>query len=148
MAHANSRKVTQHLRELGAESETILNDGSVLTKAEVMARLLWKYALGWTDVSVDKENGQRIKEVHPPAQWAIEMVYNRLEGRVPQQIVDDSTVLTAAKRVSELARERLNIAAEAAVAVSEVHEPVDRSGDGAESSKEADREPPVADETA
>jgi|GEM_PF-1944449 len=141
-ARASKRNVTRHLRELASEAETILDDGTVLTKAEVLARLLWKHALGFTEVHYDK-NKVPEEIYHPPVQWAIDLVYSRLEGRIPQQIVDESSAITAADRVSELAAERINNAAEAAVAVPKPSPTMDGPGDGAQGSERADGEPPV-----
>jgi len=135
MARATSRQLTQHIRDLANEAETMLDDGTVLTKAELMARLIWKSALGWAD-----ENG----EVHPPATWAITLIYDRMEGKVPQAIVDETATPSAAEKVGELAREQLNRFAETTVAVPEHPGPVDGPDNGAGDTQESDEEPGLA----
>ena len=49
------------------------------------------------------------KEVwHKAERWAIEMVWERIEGRTPQALVDDKKGLTVADKVNELAVDRVN----------------------------------------
>lgn len=111
----NTKQLSNHLRELAAEAETILDDGTCLTKGEVLAELVFKKALGYVEVSLDDE-GKETKTVFPPERWALELIFDRLEGKVPQAITDDDTKMKVADRVSELNKNRLNSLAEKAVA--------------------------------
>jgi len=103
----NTKQLSNHLRELAAEAETVLDDGTCLTKGEVLARLLFAKAIGSTDEVTDDE-GNRKTVVNPPERWAAELVFDRLEGRVPQAITEDETRLKVADRVTELNKNRIN----------------------------------------
>lgn len=113
----NSRELTNHLRELAAEVHDWImeedGEGKVITKGEALANLLWERALGYDEVKIDDEgNEKRIR--HEPAQWAIQLVYERLEGRAPQAVTEDETRRKAKDRVDELAKQRINALATAA----------------------------------
>lgn len=111
----NTKDLSNHLRELAAEAETILDDGTCLTKGEVLARLLWAKAIGSKSTKLNDE-GKEIEVVNPPERWAAELVFDRLEGRVPQAITEDETRIKVADRVSDLNKNRLNAIAEKVVA--------------------------------
>ena len=107
MAKFKSKKLTESLRELSAEAHDLAEDGGMLTKGEALARLLWKKALGWNEPSEDDE-GQRSMIFHEPASWAIQLVYDRLEGKSPQAPSEETERITAAEKVRELAVARIN----------------------------------------
>jgi len=112
----NSRQLTKHLRELAAEAHDWSEEDGVITKGEALAKLLWKKALGYKEKTVDDEGNE--KEVyHPPASWAIQLVYDRMEGKTPQAITEDDTRISAADRVRDLAKARLNSLASKAATV-------------------------------
>jgi len=109
----NSKQITQHLREIAAMAHDWSEEDGMLTKGECLAMLLWRKALGYTEKVVDDEGNE--KEIfHKPEAWAIQLVYDRMEGKVPQAVTDDETRSVKVKdEVSELAKSRLNaIAAE------------------------------------
>jgi len=116
-----SRLLTQFIREIAEENHEDplifgkgIDDARMITKAEALARYMWNAALGYKQkVEVlDKVTGQVIgdKEViHFPDKTYVTMLYDRLEGRVPTVEVDkDDSKPTAADRVSQLAKDRLN----------------------------------------
>jgi len=85
----------------------------MLTKAEAIARYIWKTALGWEE-SVDvfdkqgKKTGIR-PEVHRPDKWAINMIWDRLEGRVgAADLKGGSDKASLADKVSEQGKKRLS----------------------------------------
>ena len=81
-ARYSTRKLTEHLRELAAEAESINDEGGVITKGEALARMLWAKALGYEET--DPKTG--VIEAHKPAAWAIQLLWDRMEGRTPQAI--------------------------------------------------------------
>ena len=105
MAGRTSKQLTLHLRQLSAEAHSIADDGDVITKAEAMALLLWNYALGWEEA--DPDDPEKTIQ-HKPQQWAISLIYDRLEGKAPTAIEDMSGTMTTADKVSELAKNNLN----------------------------------------
>ena len=111
----NTKRLSSHLRELAAEAETILDDGTCLTKGEVLARLLWSKAIGSKETKLTDEGKEEVI-VHPPERWAAELVFDRLEGRVPQAITEDESRVKVAERVSDLNKNRLNSMTKRAVA--------------------------------
>ncbi len=85
----------------------------MLTKAEAIARYIWKTALGWEE-SVDvfdkqgKKTGIR-PEVHRPDKWAINMIWDRLEGRAgAADLKGDSDGTSLVDKVSEQGKKRLS----------------------------------------
>ena len=84
----------------------------MLTKAEAIARYIWKAALGWEE-SVDMLDKQGKKtgirpEYHRPDKWAINMIWDRMEGRVGQADAKaGSDKASLAERVSEEGKKRL-----------------------------------------
>lgn len=109
----NSKQLTEHLRQLAAEAHDWSEDG-IITHGEALAKLLWKRALGWTEKTVDEEGNE--KEVyHKPEAWAMQFVYERMEGKTPQSTPDDEGRKRRAKDdVRDLAKSRLNSLAKSA----------------------------------
>lgn len=98
----DTKLLTKYLRQIGEEvTELIVNkDGEdvMATKMEAMARLIWKDALGYAD-----EQGKKIR----PNRTAQNLIYERLEGRVPNATVDKTDKPTAADRVTEQGKDRI-----------------------------------------
>ena len=104
----NSKEVTNHLRLLAAEAHDIsIEDGSIITKGQALAKLIWDKALGYTEKKKDDE-GVETEIFHEPASWAIQMVYDRMEGKTSQAITEDEHRVTAAEKVRGLALARFN----------------------------------------
>jgi hypothetical protein len=111
---AGTRALTSKIKELAAEvHDRLTEDGDVVTKAEALARLLWKKALGSTEKT--RDDAGNLKEVtHKPEAWAIALLYERMEGRVAQAMPEEGSRMKASAKVRELAKERLNQMATAA----------------------------------
>ena len=100
-------KLGKHLRDLAAKIETIDDEGRTITKGEALAQLLFKKALGYTEVDPETHTDQYRK----PEAWAIQMIFERLEGRVPQVQPTENDGVSAAERITDLARAKINLAA-------------------------------------
>lgn len=109
----NSRELTDHLRRLAAGQEGHVVDGELVTRGEALAHLLWKKALGYKETVKDDYGREQIVE-HRPEAWAIQLVYDRMEGRTPQAEVADDGKVNVAERVRDMAKSRLNEFAAAA----------------------------------
>lgn len=107
----STRDITNHLRELAAQAHDWTEADGVITKGEAMARLLWKKALGWKEERVDDEGETKVVD-HAPEAWAIQMIYDRIEGKTPQAIEEDDSGARLQDRVSDLAKARVNDLAE------------------------------------
>lgn len=103
-----NKLVTENLKDLADSIEGMDDEGKVITKARKLAMLLWDYAIGASRVDVKTGKTERIQ----PAPWAITLVLDRLEGRVPQATEDISNKPTAGDRVSQLTKDRVNQLAE------------------------------------
>ena len=112
----SSRALTEKLREIMAEIHTTdLKDGEMVmkTNCERLAEILADRALGWDEeVEIaDKKvpGGVKRKQVkHPPEKWAIVMVYERMEGKTPTAVADETSGIKVADKVSELAVDAIN----------------------------------------
>lgn len=104
----NSRQLTEHVRQLAAEAHDWSMEDGVITKGEALARLLWRKALGYTETTTDEEGNE--KEVwHKPEAWAIQLLYDRMEGKTPAAAPEEDDRKTkVADQVRQLAVARLN----------------------------------------
>lgn len=100
------KELTKHLRLLAMEAESVSDEGETITKAEALARLLWKKALGFAEMVMKEGSPKEVK--NPPEAWAIQLIYERLEGKVANTAPEEAGKITAAEKVSELARSRIN----------------------------------------
>lgn len=109
----NSKSLTAELRKLITQAHGWSEADGVITKGEALAQLIWQNALGYTEVLVDDE-GNKKEIVHPYSQACIQLLFDRVEGKAGPVAVDNEGRVTAATKVSELARTRVNaMAAEA-----------------------------------
>lgn len=105
------RALTTELKKLAAQVHTISDDGTQLTRAEVLADLIWKMALGWTEKieTRDADGNRKIREeYHPPVAWAMQYVFERTEGKAAPMVMEEQTGMRAAEKVRELAKQRIN----------------------------------------
>jgi hypothetical protein len=101
--------LTKYLRVLALDVETVDESGDPLTKAQVLAALVWRHALGFVQPDPNKKGaGTPI----PPAVWAIELLYNRIEGKIPVAVVEESG-RSLTEKVSDLGKARINSLAKA-----------------------------------
>ena len=116
-----SRLLTEFIRQIAEETHEdplitgpAIDDSRMMTKAEALARYMWKAALGYKQKVevIDKTTGRVVgdKEViHTPDKTFITLLYDRLEGRVPTvEIKDEDTKATVADRISSEGKKRLN----------------------------------------
>lgn len=103
----SSHELTNHLRQLAAEAHDWTEEDGVITRGEALARLLFRKALGYVERTVDDEGEERVVH-HRPESWAIQLIYDRLEGKTPQAVPEDAGRVSAAEQVRELAKQRIN----------------------------------------
>lgn len=102
-----SKALTDELRRLSTEVFGEDEAGNPITRSQALASLVWKFALGWTEETVDGNGNKKLVE-HPPVAWAMQYVWERTEGKAAQAQVEDHARVSAAAKVRELARERIN----------------------------------------
>lgn len=139
----DSRRLTQHLRELAADIETMDEGGELLTKGQVLAALVFKKALGYEE-KIRGDDGEERTVYHKPEAWAIQLIWERMEGKAPQAVADEKKTLTVLTRIDEIVKARINSLAEAAVAIPDSTGPLDLSQDGVTSSEGPDQKPGMA----
>ncbi len=82
-------------------------DKKIVTKAERLARELFKAALGYEVVTKGKHGD--VVEYIPPDKWAIGLLFDRLEGKAGTvNAADKRTTASVAERVSEVSVKALN----------------------------------------
>ena len=74
-----NRDISKNLRALALQVDK--EDPKKRTRAERLAELVWERALGYETTSID-EDGKEATIKQPPAQWAINVILDRTEGRV------------------------------------------------------------------
>lgn len=111
------RELTRHLRDLAAEAATVQDTGDIVSNAQALAALLWKKALGYKDTQTNRD-GVLVEVDHMPESWAIQLIYERLEGKAGPSATEEAGKITAAERVGELHRNRINAMATQTVGVS------------------------------
>jgi len=103
--------LTTFLKEISNESTELVIDPAtgedkIVTKAEALAREIWKRALGYTSSEV---KGSVLKEtVHIPDKSMMVLIFDRLEGKVPILTGVGKKGVTAAERISVENTKRLN----------------------------------------
>jgi hypothetical protein len=103
--------LSKYLRALALDVETIDDKGDPITKAAALATLVWKHALGFKR-PVDEHKPDGPKETVPPAVWAIDLLYNRIEGKIPLAVVEDQG-RSLTEKVSDLGKAKINSMTEA-----------------------------------
>jgi hypothetical protein len=102
-----TRALTGELRKLASEAITIEDDGTPVTREQMLAQMIWRQALGWVEkVRDDDGNLQEVR--HPPVAWCQQFLFERTEGKAPQATQDERTGLKAADKVRELSKQRIN----------------------------------------
>jgi hypothetical protein len=95
--------LTKHLREMAQYVETLDDEGNAVTKARRLAALVWDHALGFEEKEPDSDK----VVLRRPEQWAIMLIYERIEGRCPVAQAESSGK-TVAEKVSELGVDKIN----------------------------------------
>src|SRR5690348_11146241 len=113
MARAlGGKALTSELRKLASQVHDVLPDGTQVTREEMLAELIWKQALGWSETTQDEEGNDK-KIVHKPVAWAQQYIFERLEGKAIPVQPDNEGGIKAADKVRDLAKQRLNALAAA-----------------------------------
>lgn len=113
------RLLSRYIREIANElhDDPVIKargeDAAILTKAEAVARYIWKLALGYEETEdVFDKSGKKIgiKPVrHKPDKWAITVIWDRMEGRAgAADVKSDDSKASLADRISDQGRKRLS----------------------------------------
>ena len=112
--------LSKYLRALALDVETTDADGDPVTKAQALATLVWKHALGFSKREPTEKNPNQMIEI-PPATWAITLLYDRIEGKIPLAVIEDQG-RSLIDKVSDLGKAKANSLATASVDPTELDE--------------------------
>lgn len=99
--------LSQYIRAIAEEKTEVLlgEEDRMITKAEALARILWKHALGFEETDPDDP----IKTIkHRPSLAHASLVYDRMEGRAPLMTDKKIDRASAADKVTEQGKIRIN----------------------------------------
>ena len=106
------RLLSEHLRRIAQEETEFIKGTSdadrMITKAEALARLMFKLALGWEEEIENVKTGVMITKAHNPSAGMIALIWDRIEGRSVPLVGDGKQGRTLPKKVSEESKNRLN----------------------------------------
>ena len=98
------------LREIAQEETEFIKDPEgdrMVTKAEALARLMWKMALGHT-TKVETADKGTIETIHAPDRGMMQLIWDRMEGRASPANENLQKKRKLPARVSEANKQRLN----------------------------------------
>ncbi|MFA5152427.1 MAG: hypothetical protein WC554_07720 [Clostridia bacterium] len=102
--------LTKYLRQIAAEiTELEKNEEGqevIMSKAEALARKMWKSALGFKETIIGK-GGAREEIVHAPDRGLMAILFERIEGRAPLAF-NDTSKRNIADRVDDQAKDRIS----------------------------------------
>lgn len=103
--------LTSFIRQIAEEETELVTDPKsgedrMATKAEALARKIWKRALGWTEIQIT--NGEPIDINHHPDKYLMSLLFDRIEGRAPATIGEGDENITVTERISEQGVKRIN----------------------------------------
>ena len=109
--------LSKFIREIASEEydDPIIKargeEAVMVTKAEAIARHIWSVALGYVEEIDIYKDGVKVGvklETHRPDKWAINIIWDRMEGRVGQADAKaGSDKASLADKVSEQGKKRL-----------------------------------------
>jgi len=102
-ARKANKILSDSLRNLANSAEDSTPDGEILTKADKLAQIVWDHAIGHTYVNA---KGERKRVL--PCTWAIQLIFDRLEGRVIASMDDIADRPKPVDRISKLTVDRCN----------------------------------------
>jgi len=105
--------LSSFIRQIAEEKTEFIIDhpdnveDKMVTKAEALARLIWKRALGYTEMKPNKD-GTLSEYIYSPDKGCMSLIFDRMEGKAPAALDEGDEKLTVAERVSEQGRKRIN----------------------------------------
>lgn len=102
--------LSKYIRQIAEEPTEFLKgengvDDKMVTKAEYLARLIWKNALGFTEKRMVANVVTDV--IHSPDKGCMGLIFDRMEGRAPLMVGEGDDKLTVSERVSEQGKKRI-----------------------------------------
>jgi hypothetical protein len=108
------RMLSQFIRKIAEEETEFLpgegsDDDRMLTKAEMLARKMWRMALGYKELVLVEDGASKTIEHAPDLKMAT-ILMDRMEGRCGTVQEDEVTRPTTSKKVSDQGLKRIEAA--------------------------------------
>jgi len=107
--------LSKYIKEIADEPTEFIKgedgDDRMATKAEALARTIWKLALGYDETVIKINKGGERSEIikpHGPNSTYVGIILDRTEGRAPLMADGKDGKLDIADRVSQEAKNRIN----------------------------------------
>ena len=110
--------LSKYLRQVGQErtevegNDPASGESRIITKAEALARTMWKLALGYNEEerTVDPKSGRQMLRVkrYKPDNTMIALIFDRVEGKVASQENEKGKKQPLSSKVDEQAKRRVN----------------------------------------
>jgi len=104
--------LTKFLRQIAHEETEFVVDADgqdkMATKAEALVRKMWDIALGYVERVEDRATGEVTEITYKPDRKMMEIIFERLDGKVASHEDQQKHKLSVADRVSEQSRNRIN----------------------------------------
>lgn len=99
------------IKEIAQEQTEFIKDDDgddrMATKAEALARKIWRLALGYSE-TVKLADGTEKEKPHGPNSTYVGIILDRMEGRAPLLAGDKDSKIPIADRVSNEGKNRIN----------------------------------------
>lgn len=99
------RQIAEEETEFVKDPENV--EDKMVTKAEALARLIWKRALGYKETK-ENNDGTSTDYVYASDKGCMSLIFDRMEGKAPAALDEGDEKLTVAEKISEQGRKRVN----------------------------------------
>lgn len=104
--------LSKFIKEIATEETEVKVEGDpqMITKAEALVRIIWKNALGYTEVIMEHDGDKLIERKHivKPNPAYINLIYDRMEGKAGIVGEANKRPQTIADKVGEAGKARIN----------------------------------------
>ena len=106
------RLLSGYLRIIAQEETEFIKSGNgeddrMASKAEQLARQMWKMALGYEEIIEDSDGNKKTVK-HPPDRSMVALLYDRVEGKATPSDEGEKDPVTIADKVTEQGVSRIN----------------------------------------
>lgn len=105
-----NKLISQFLGQIAEEQTEFAKDDcgndQMVSKAEALARKMWKMALGYKEEHIEDDGSKTIIH-HPPDRVMMSLLFDRIEGKAPLSTAMDKGKRTIADKVTEQGKKRI-----------------------------------------
>jgi hypothetical protein len=103
--------LSRFIRQIAEEETEFVKDDDgvdrMASKAEALARQIWRQALGYTEYVVSDPTLPPVEVIHKPDQKMLALLYDRMEGRAATATEDETLRPSTAQKISEQGKKRV-----------------------------------------